>query len=105
MTLGQLLKSKRSELGRSLEQISAATKIHVKILQALENDQYSELPARTFTRGFIVTYCKALKLDSDQVLKNIMTFSNLNSPNDKTAIKATKAMCLKEKNSNKTNAG
>jgi cytoskeleton protein RodZ len=74
VTLGQLLKSKRSELGRSLEQISAATKIHTKILSALEEDQYSELPARTFTRGFIVTYTKALKLDSEQVLKEYHDF-------------------------------
>ena len=74
MTLGQLLKSKRSELGRSLEQISAATKIHLKILEALEEDRYADLPARAFTRGFIVTYCKALKLDPDQVLKEYHDF-------------------------------
>jgi len=74
VTLGQLLKSKRSELGRSLEQISAATKIHLKILEALEEDRYADLPARAFTRGFIVTYCKALKLDSDQVLKEYHDF-------------------------------
>ena len=74
MTLGQLFKNKRSELGRSLEQISASTKIHTKILTALEGDQYVELPARTFTRGFIVTYCRALKLDSEQVLREYHDF-------------------------------
>lgn len=74
MTLGQLLHNKRMELGRSLEQISASTKIHVKILSALEQDRYSDLPARAFTRGFIVTYCKALRLNHEEVLKNYHDF-------------------------------
>lgn len=70
MTLGQLLRERRIELGKSLEQISAATRIHSRILSALEEDRYSELPARTFTRGFITSYCKALRLDPDQIFKD-----------------------------------
>ncbi|MBU6154674.1 MAG: helix-turn-helix domain-containing protein [Bdellovibrionales bacterium] len=68
MTIGQKLKQKRIESGKSLEQISALTKIHIKILRAIEEDRYSELPAKAFTRGFIVNYAKALKLDSDALL-------------------------------------
>ncbi len=74
MTLGQLLKSKRIEMGRSLEQVAASTKIHLKILSAIEEDHYAELPARTFTRGFIVNYAKALKLDTDQLMKDYHDF-------------------------------
>ena len=51
MTLGQVLKNNRLELGKSIEQIATATRIHVKVLKALEEDQYGELPARAFTRG------------------------------------------------------
>ena len=68
MTLGNLLKSRREELGKSIEQISVATKIHIKVLTAIENDLYGELPARTFTRGFIAADCKALRLNADQTL-------------------------------------
>ena len=70
MTLGQLLQNKRIESGRSLEQVAASTKIHIKILAAIENDHYIDLPARAFTRGFIVNYAKALKMDPEQVLKD-----------------------------------
>jgi cytoskeletal protein RodZ len=70
VTLGQELKEKRVALGRSLDQIAASTKIHLKILQAIEEDRYTDLPARAFTRGFIVNYAKALKLDSDALLKS-----------------------------------
>ena len=74
MTLGQVLKSKRLELGRSIEQIATATRIHVKVLKALEADEYSELPARAFTRGFIIAYCKAIHLNSDDVLRDYHDF-------------------------------
>ena len=74
MTLGQVLKSKRLELGKSIEQIATATRIHIKVLRALEDDQYGELPARAFTRGFIISYCKSLHIDPDQILKDYHDF-------------------------------
>lgn len=74
MTLGQTLRERRQELGKSIEQISAATRIHVRILSALEEDRYADLPARTFTRGFIASYCKALRLDSNQVFQDFHEF-------------------------------
>ncbi len=74
MTLGQLLKDRRNELGKSIEQISTATRIHVKVLTALEEDRYSLLPARAFTRGFIITYCKALQLNPDEIMKSYHDF-------------------------------
>jgi cytoskeletal protein RodZ len=74
VTLGQHLKNRRQELGRSLEQVSALTRIHIKILTAIEEDLYSELPARAFTRGFIVNYAKALKLEPNQILSTFHDF-------------------------------
>ncbi|MBS1959096.1 MAG: helix-turn-helix domain-containing protein [Bdellovibrionales bacterium] len=70
MTLGRILRERRTELGKSIEQISAATRIHVRILSALEDDRYADLPARTFTRGFITSYAKALRLDADQLFRD-----------------------------------
>lgn len=69
MTLGQILRAKRVELGKSLEQVAATTKIHTRILTAIEEDRYSELPARAFTRGFIVNYAKSLKLDPKEFMR------------------------------------
>jgi cytoskeletal protein RodZ len=69
VTLGQLFKQKRLESGRSVHQLAALTKIHIKILSAIEEDVYTDLPARAFTRGFIVNYAKALKLNPDEVMK------------------------------------
>jgi cytoskeletal protein RodZ len=74
VTLGAHLKKRRLELGRSLEQLAASTKIHIRILSAIEEDQYSELPARAFTRGFIVNYTKALKLNPGEILETYHAF-------------------------------
>ena len=74
MTLGQVLKSKRLELGKSIEQIATATRIHINVLKALEEDHYSELPARAFTRGFIISYCKALQINADKILRDYHDF-------------------------------
>jgi cytoskeletal protein RodZ len=74
VTLGQLLRNRRTELGKSIEQIATATRIHLKVLQALENDEYSQLPARAFTRGFIITYCKSLQLNPDEILSSYHDF-------------------------------
>lgn len=73
-TLGAVLKARRESLGKSIEQISAQTRIHSKIILALEQDHYDKLPARTFTRGFIVTYCKTLGLNSDDLLQTFHSF-------------------------------
>ncbi len=71
---GSILKSSRESQGFSLEQISAQTKIHTKILDALERDDYAHLPARTFARGFLVTYAKTLGMDSQQMLLDFHEF-------------------------------
>ena len=47
----------------SLEEISAATKISVRLLSALERSDFAKLPAPVFTRGFIRAYCLHLGLD------------------------------------------
>ncbi len=83
MTLGDFLKEKRLHLNRSIQQISAETRIHIKILKAIEEDRYADLPAKTFTRGFIISYCKALDLDADQVLSDFHSFLESKFPERK----------------------
>src|SRR5437899_159380 len=56
---------RRERIGRkvSLEEISAATKISLRLLSALERSDLAKLPAPVFTRGFIRAYCLHLGLD------------------------------------------
>lgn len=67
-TFGENLRREREMRGVTLEEISAATKITVRSLQALEADDFSKLPGGIFTRGFIRSYLKYLGLDEDALM-------------------------------------
>ena len=49
--------------GLDFPQIEAATKIRGKYLRALEDEQFSQLPAQTYVKGFLRTYAEYLGLD------------------------------------------
>jgi cytoskeleton protein RodZ len=62
---GEHLKREREMRGVSLEEISAATRISVRFLEALENEQWERLPGGIFNRGFIRSVARFLGLDED----------------------------------------
>lgn len=66
---GQILKENRKKLSLTLSEVSAATKISVKILEALEAGQRDQLPSLTFLRGFVRSYAKYLKLDEESIMQ------------------------------------
>jgi len=62
------LRQEREKRGITIEQVASATKIAVRVLHCLEADQYSELPAKPFIRGFVISYVRFIGLDSKEVL-------------------------------------
>lgn len=52
-TVGQLLHGERIKKDISIEELSLATKIDGKYIEALEADRYDLLPSETFAKGFI----------------------------------------------------
>ncbi len=73
-SLGDFLRQEREKRGITIEQVASATKISVRILHFLEADQYSELPAKPFIRGFITAYCRFIGLNSKEVLTHHTDF-------------------------------
>ncbi len=67
-TLGQALKKRREDAGKSLEQLAGALKLSVLQLQRLENDEHELLGPATFVKGYIRSYCRELKIDSQAML-------------------------------------
>ncbi len=67
-SFGENLRREREMRGVTLEEISAATKIAIRSLQALEEEDFSRLPGGIFTRSFIRAYARHLGLDEDSVL-------------------------------------
>lgn len=62
-SFGDELRRERVLREVTLEEISAATKISLRLLSALERSDLAKLPAPVFTRGFIRAYCLHLGLD------------------------------------------
>jgi cytoskeleton protein RodZ len=67
-TFGENLRREREMRGVTLEEISDATKISVRALKAMENDQFEKLPGGIFTRSFIRAYAKYLGLDDEKIM-------------------------------------
>ncbi|HXG37141.1 MAG TPA: RodZ domain-containing protein [Bacteroidota bacterium] len=65
---GEELKQHRQTKQISLLQISAATRIHVKFLEAIEAGTLSVLPA-PYIRAFIKEYAQTVELDPAEVLR------------------------------------
>jgi cytoskeleton protein RodZ len=69
---GDYLKREREMRGVPLDEISAATRISIRFLQAIENEELSKLPGGIFTRSFVRTYARYLGLDEEQVLSDCL---------------------------------
>ena len=68
LTFGEELRRERLIREVSLEEISGATKISVRLLTALERSDLAKLPAPVFTRGFIRSYSRHLGLDPEEMV-------------------------------------
>lgn len=62
---GEHLKREREMRGVSLDEVSAATRISTRFLEAIENEKWEELPGGVFNRGFIRSIARFLGLDED----------------------------------------
>jgi cytoskeleton protein RodZ len=65
---GSYLKHERELRGVPLEEISGATKINIRFLQALEENQFDELPEEVFIKGYIRSYANIIGSDVEEVL-------------------------------------
>jgi len=65
---GDYLRREREMRGVTLEEISAATRISIRFLEAIEGEELSKLPGGIFTRSFVRTYARYLGLDEERVL-------------------------------------
>ncbi len=74
-SFGQYLKGLREEAGKTIEEISANTKIAVTNLEFLEQDRYDLLPPRVFVKGFIRSYVQELGLNADESVGRFEQFT------------------------------
>jgi len=74
-SFGAKLKLEREKRKITLEQISVSTKIGIRMLQALEEDKFNQLPGGIFNKGFVRAYSRFLGLDEDQTIADYLQAS------------------------------
>ncbi|WP_088225367.1 RodZ domain-containing protein [Desulfosporosinus sp. FKB] len=66
---GQMLRAAREEKQWSLRFTEDTTKIRVRYIQALEEENYGILPGTTYVKGYLRTYAKHLGLNPDEIIQ------------------------------------
>ncbi len=74
-SFGEKLKQEREKRNFTLEQISVSTKIGTRLLQALEEDKFNQLPGGIFNKGFVRAYARFVGLDEDQTVADYLQAS------------------------------
>lgn len=67
-TPGTILKAEREKQQRSLEEIAEDLKLNIEYLRAIENGNYSNIPAEIYTRAYLRFYSEALGVDSGHII-------------------------------------
>ncbi|MDO9180870.1 MAG: helix-turn-helix transcriptional regulator [Bacteriovorax sp.] len=84
--IGELLRSKREEKGLNLKAISQQTKVHMGLLEHLENNDLAKLPSKTYVRGFVKSAAKILGINQEVALNSLEATYNRNNKNIKKEI-------------------
>ncbi len=68
---GPRLKRAREAAGKTLADVSAATKIPERLLAAIEASQFSSLPSRIYAIGFSRSYARLVGLDETAIVDEV----------------------------------
>lgn len=69
--IGQDLKKEREVRGITLEEIAENTKINIRFLRALEEDQLDILPGKFLTKGIMRSYVQYLGIEDEVILERL----------------------------------
>jgi len=79
-SFGARLKREREKKGVTLDDISLSTKIGTRLLRALEDEHFDQLPGGIFNKGFVRAYARHLGLDEDQAVADYLAASGETPP-------------------------
>jgi cytoskeleton protein RodZ len=68
--IGPTLRDARGRRDLSLEEVETATKIRLRYLRAMENEEWDVLPGGAYSRAFLRTYAAHLGLDGERLAED-----------------------------------
>jgi cytoskeletal protein RodZ len=72
-SFGDRLKKEREQKGITLDDIALTTKIGTRLLRALEEEKFDQLPGGIFNKGFVRAYARHVGIDEDQAIADYLT--------------------------------
>jgi cytoskeletal protein RodZ len=79
-SFGENLRREREARGITLDDISKATKISARLLQAIEEEDFERLPGGVFNVNFVRQYARQIGLDEDRVVGEFRALTAEPSP-------------------------
>jgi cytoskeleton protein RodZ len=79
-SLGARFKRERERQKITLDQVAAATKIGTRMLKALEEDHFDQLPGGIFNKGFVRSYARHLSMDEEQAIADYLAATSPAQP-------------------------
>lgn len=84
-SLGSYLRQERELRQISLEEVAQTTRIPLRMLQHIEDDDLDRLPGDVFAKGFLKSYASTVGLDADDVLERFERSHEEEEPEDEPA--------------------
>jgi cytoskeletal protein RodZ len=69
---GEKLRKQRERRGLALDAISNTTKISTRMLRALEDEHFDQLPGGVFNKGFVRAYARQVGLDEEETVTDYL---------------------------------
>jgi cytoskeletal protein RodZ len=71
-SFGEILQRERRLRGIAMREISDATKISIRHLEALERNDFDALPGGAFNKGFLRAYASFIGLDPEEMVNHYL---------------------------------
>ena len=68
-SIGQVLRDTRLSQSKNIQEVSQILRIRQIYLDAIENNDFAQLPGKIYIIGFIKTYAEYLQLDSEEIIR------------------------------------
>jgi cytoskeleton protein RodZ len=96
-SFGEKLRLEREKRNITLDQVSVSTKIGLRMLRALEENQFNQLPGGIFNKGFVRAYARVVGLDEEQTIADYLQASGDAAPPSTEVVVSPSAASRSEK--------
>src|SRR6202167_5726194 len=69
---GEKLRKQREQRGIALDAISNTTKISTRMLRAIEEEHFDQLPGGVFNKGFVRAYARQVGLNEEEAVADYL---------------------------------